>query len=96
MGNMDAGNGYELNAVAASVIGGVSTMGGQGILFGTVVGAFIWGVLQNGLQFAGAPAALRNIVIGIVVIIPVLFDRIARSGKGGKRRFGLKQAQSTK
>ena len=71
-------------------------MGGQGILFGTVVGAFIWGVLQNGLQFAGAPAALRNIVIGIVVIIPVLFDRIARSGKGGKRRFGLKQAQSTK
>lgn len=96
MGNMDAGNGYELNAVAASVIGGVSTMGGQGILFGTVVGAFIWGVLQNGLQFAGAPAALRNIVIGIVVIISVLFDRIARGSKGGKRRFGLKKAQSTK
>lgn len=78
MGSMDAGTGYELNAVAASVIGGVSTMGGQGLLFGTVVGAFIWGVLNNGLQFAGAPLALRNIVIGVVVIISVLIDRVAR------------------
>ena len=81
MGTMNAGVGYELNAVAASVIGGVSTMGGQGLLFGTVIGAFIWGVLNNGLQFAGAPLALRNLVIGVVVIISVLIDRIARSGK---------------
>ncbi len=81
MGTMNAGTTYELNAVAASVIGGVSTMGGQGLLFGTVIGAFIWGVLNNGLQFAGAPLALRNLVIGIVVIISVLIDRVARSGK---------------
>ncbi|MBN2627078.1 MAG: ABC transporter permease [Spirochaetales bacterium] len=81
MGTMNAGTGYELNAVAASVIGGVSTMGGQGLLFGTVIGSFIWGVLNNGLQFAGAPLALRNLVIGIVVIISVLIDRVARSGK---------------
>jgi len=81
MGTMNAGNTYELNAVAASVIGGVSTMGGQGLLFGTVVGSFIWGVLNNGLQFAGAPLALRNLVIGVVVIISVLIDRVARSGK---------------
>lgn len=87
MGSMDAGNGYELNAVAASVIGGVSTMGGQGMLFGTVIGAFIWGVLNNGLQFAGAPLALRNLVIGIVVIISVLIDRVARGG----RTFKLKK-----
>ncbi|MBQ7047242.1 MAG: ABC transporter permease [Oscillospiraceae bacterium] len=81
MGSMDAGTGYELNAVAASVIGGVSTMGGQGMLFGTVIGAFIWGVLNNGLQFAGAPLALRNIVIGIVVIISVLIDRVVRGNR---------------
>jgi ribose transport system permease protein len=81
MGTMNAGTSYELNAVAASVIGGVSTMGGQGLLFGTVVGSFIWGVLNNGLQFAGAPLALRNLVIGVVVIISVLIDRIARSGR---------------
>ncbi len=81
MGTMSAGTSYELNAVAASVIGGVSTMGGQGLLFGTVIGSFIWGVLNNGLQFAGAPLALRNLVIGVVVIISVLIDRVARSGK---------------
>jgi len=81
LGTMDAGNGYELNAVAASVIGGVSTLGGQGILLGTVVGSFIWGVLNNGLQFAGAPVAIRNIVIGIVVVVAVLIDILVRSGK---------------
>lgn len=86
MGTMSAGNSYELNAVAASVIGGVSTMGGQGLLFGTVIGSFIWGVLNNGLQFAGAPLALRNLVIGIVVIISVLIDRVARSGKFDLRK----------
>jgi ribose transport system permease protein len=97
MGSMDAGNMYELNAVAASVIGGVSTMGGQGLLFGTVIGAAIWGVLNNGLQFAGAPLALRNIVIGVVVIISVLIDRIARGNLGiGEIFTGRKKAAKAK
>ena len=86
MGTMDAGNGYELYAVAASVIGGVSTLGGQGIILGTVIGASIWGVLQNGLQFVGAPVAIRNIVIGIIVIVSVLLDVIVRSGKFKEKR----------
>ncbi|MPM67460.1 Xylose transport system permease protein XylH [bioreactor metagenome] len=81
MGTMDAGNSYEMYAVAASVIGGVSTLGGQGILLGTVIGASIWGVLQNGLQFAGAPVAIRNIVIGIIVVVSVLMDVVLRGGK---------------
>lgn len=85
MGTMDAGNAYEMYAVAASVIGGVSTLGGQGILIGTVIGASIWGVLQNGLQFAGAPVAIRNIVIGTIVVISVLIDIIVRSGKFVKK-----------
>lgn len=85
MGTMDAGNSYEMYAVAASVIGGVSTLGGQGILLGTVIGASIWGVLQNGLQFAGAPVAIRNIVIGIIVVISVLLDVVVRSGKLKKK-----------
>lgn len=79
MGTMDAGNMYEMYAVAASVIGGVSTLGGQGLLIGTVIGAAIWGVLQNGLQFAGAPVAIRNIVIGIIVVVSVLLDVIIRT-----------------
>ncbi len=78
MGAMDAGTMYEMYAVAAAVIGGISTLGGQGILLGTVVGASIWGVLQNGLQFAGAPVAIRNIVIGTIVIVSVLLDVVIR------------------
>ncbi len=85
-GTMDAGNTYELYAVAASVIGGVSTLGGQGLLLGTVIGASIWGVLQNGLQFAGAPVALRNIIIGIIVVLAVLMDVVVRSGKFSFKR----------
>jgi len=80
-GTMDSGTSYEMYAVAASVIGGVSTLGGTGILSGTVVGASIWGVLQNGLQFAGAPLAWRNIVVGVIVIISVLLDVVFRMSK---------------
>lgn len=86
MGTMDAGNTYEMYGVAASVIGGVSPLGGQGLLLGTVVGASIWGTLQNGLQFAGAPVAIRNILIGIIVVISVLIDIMVRKGKFAKRR----------
>ena len=95
MGTMDAGNGYELYAVAASVIGGVSTLGGQGLLFGTVIGASIWGVLQNGLQFAGAPVAIRNIVIGVIVVVSVLLDVIVRSGKASKLRLSSHRQVNT-
>ena len=90
MGTMDAGNMYEMYAVAASVIGGVSTLGGQGLLIGTVVGAAIWGVLQNGLQFAGAPVAMRNIVIGTIVVISVLLDVVIRTGKPRKAKNNSK------
>lgn len=86
MGTMDAGNSYELFAVAASVIGGVSTLGGQGILLGTVIGASIWGVLQNGLQFAGAPVAIRNIVVGVIVVLSVLIDVVVRTGRKTKKK----------
>lgn len=86
MGTMDAGNSYEMYAVAASVIGGVSPLGGQGILVGTVIGAAIWGVLQNGLQFAGAPVAIRNILIGVIVVVSVLLDVIIRTGTPRKKK----------
>ncbi len=86
MGAMDAGNSYEMYGVAASVIGGVSTLGGTGRLIGTVVGAAIWSVLQNGLQFAQAPVAIRNIVIGIIVIVAVLLDIVIRRGSGLKKK----------
>lgn len=86
MGTMDAGTNYELNAVAASVMGGVSTLGGEGMLLGTFIGSFIWGVMYNGLQFAGAPVALRNIVIGVIVIMSVLIDIIIRRRRARKSK----------
>ncbi len=79
-GFMDAGMSYELYAVASSVIGGVSTLGGQGILLGTIVGASVWGVMQNGLSLIGAAVGWRNIVIGAIVIVSVLADVLVRNG----------------
>ena len=79
MGTMDAGTTYEMYAVAACVIGGISTLGGTGILAGVIPGAAIWAILQNGLQFAGAPVALRNIIIGIIVILAVMLDIVTRN-----------------
>lgn len=90
MGAMDAGTTYEMYAVAASVIGGVSTLGGQGILLGTVIGASIWGVLQNGLQFAGAPVAIRNIIIGVIVVVSVLLDIILRNSSTKTKALPVK------
>lgn len=87
MGAMDAGNGYEMYAVAASVIGGISTLGGQGILLGNIVGASVWGAMYNGLSLVGAPVAWRNIVVGFIVVLSVLIDVIIRSGSMGKNRL---------
>ena len=68
-------------AVAAAVIGGVSTLGGSGLLVGVIAGAAVWAILQSGLTFAHVPVAYRNIVIGVIVVICVLFDVIRRNGK---------------
>lgn len=87
MGTMDAGTTYEMYAIAACVIGGISTLGGIGILAGIIPGAGIWGILQNGLQFAAAPVAFRNIIIGIIVILAILLDVATRTRKKAKKVF---------
>ncbi len=69
-----AGIMYELDAIAATVIGGTSLMGGEGTLAGTLVGALIMGVLRNGLNLLGVSSFLQQIVIGTVIIIAVLVD----------------------
>ena len=80
MGNMDAGNTYEMYAVAAGVIGGVSPMGGSGLLLGTFAGASVWQVLENGLNMIGAQVGIQRIVIGIIVVLAVLADSVLRGG----------------
>ena len=80
-GTMNAGMSYETFAVAASVIGGISTMGGTGILSGVLAGASVWAVMDNGLQMVGTSVGLKNVVVGLIVIGSVLIDVIRRTGK---------------
>jgi len=73
-----AGMMYELDAIAATVIGGTSLMGGVGTLTGTLVGALIMGVLRNGLNLLGVSSFLQQIVIGGVIVGAVLVDTILK------------------
>jgi ribose transport system permease protein len=73
-----AGDGYELDAVASSVIGGASTMGGEGTIAGTFIGAFVIGVLRNGLNLVSVSPYVQKIVIGIVIVASVYLDKIKR------------------
>ena len=68
--------GYEMNAIAAAVIGGTSFMGGVGTVGGTVIGSFIIGILTVGLTMAGANYFMQQIVIGLVVIGAVTVDQL--------------------
>jgi len=68
------GAGYELNAIAATIIGGTSLDGGKGSLFGTFLGACIMGVLTNGLILLGVNDFLRQMITGFVIILAVILD----------------------
>jgi ribose transport system permease protein len=70
-----SGEMYELYAIAAAVIGGVSLMGGEGGVLGTLVGALIMGTLRNGLNALNVPSALEGMVVGGVLVAAVVFDR---------------------
>lgn len=85
MGNMEAGLSYEMYGVAAGVIGGVSPLGGAGLLLGTFAGAGVWQTLENGLGIIGAPVGIQRIVIGIIVVAAVLADVLIRQGSGVKK-----------
>lgn len=74
-----AGVGYELTVISAVVIGGTSLFGGIGSVGGTVVGAALIGVLQNGLQFNNVSSYTQSIVIGLILIVAVAFDRWLKS-----------------
>jgi ribose transport system permease protein len=73
-----AGINYELDAIAATVIGGTSLSGGVGTLHGTLVGALIMGVLRNGLNLLGTSSFFQQIVIGVVIITAVLVDSMLK------------------
>jgi ribose/xylose/arabinose/galactoside ABC-type transport system permease subunit len=76
-----AGIMYELDAIAATVIGGTSLMGGQGTVVGTLIGALIIGVLRNGLNLLGVSSFIQQIVIGSVIIGAILLDTALKKQK---------------
>jgi len=81
-GQPTAGQGYELQAIAAVVIGGGSLRGGEGTVIGTLVGAFIMGLLANGSDLLGISPYLQQAIIGAVIILAVAVDELR------KRRIG--------
>ncbi len=68
------GLGYELDAIAATVIGGTSLSGGRGTVLGTIIGAFIMSVLTNGLRVMGVQEEWKIVVTGVIIIIAVYVD----------------------
>lgn len=72
------GQGYELDAIAAVVIGGTSLAGGEGTITGTIIGAFVMSVLTNGLRIMSVPQEWQTVVTGAIIIVAVYIDIIRR------------------
>ena len=81
-----AGTGLELEAIAAVIIGGTSLAGGRGDLVGTIVGALILGVIDNGMNLLDVSPFLQSVVKGLVILFAVLLDRNADVIRGWFRR----------
>ncbi|WP_206459890.1 ribose ABC transporter permease [Anaerovorax sp. IOR16] len=76
-----AGEGYELDAIAAVVLGGTSMSGGVGTIFGTAIGALIIGILNNALNLMQVPSYYQGVAKGVVILIAVLLDRQQKASR---------------
>jgi ribose transport system permease protein len=75
-GQPTAGNGYEMNAIAATVIGGASLMGGEGHISGTIIGALIMGTIANGLNLLNVSPFMQQVITGIIIVVTVYVDTL--------------------
>ena len=71
---------YELYVIAAVVVGGTSLSGGRGKVFGTLIGAFIIAVIQNGMNLTGVQSYTQKVVLGLVLLDAVLLDMLKKRG----------------
>ena len=76
-----AGDGFEMDAIASCYIGGAATSGGVGTIIGAVIGAFIMGILNNGMSLAGYDPNIQKIVKGLVLLGAVTFDLVSKRKK---------------
>ncbi len=80
-GTIAAGEGYELDAIASAILGGTSTLGGVGTIFGALIGALIMSSLTTGLQMLNVEAYVQYLVKGAVLVLAVLLDVSMKKGK---------------
>ncbi|HEY9054661.1 MAG TPA: ABC transporter permease [Rectinemataceae bacterium] len=71
----NTGEGFELDAIAAVILGGTSLMGGRGTIWGTLIGAFIIGILNNGFNLMAVDAHFQLVAKGVIILLAVLLDR---------------------
>ncbi|MBL0090740.1 MAG: ABC transporter permease [Ideonella sp.] len=80
VGDPNAGQTENLDAITAVVLGGTSLFGGRGVILGTLIGAVVVGVLRNGLTLLGVDSVYQVLVTGILVILAVTVDQLSRKG----------------
>ena len=80
VGDPNAGQTENLDAITAVVLGGTSLFGGRGIVLGSLLGALIVGVFRNGLTLMGVPSVYQVLITGVLVILAVTTDQLSRRG----------------
>ena len=86
---------YELYVIAAVVVGGTSLNGGEGRILGTLIGAFIIAVIQNGMNLTNVESYTQKVVLGLVILGAVLLDRLRHAGWFWQRRGLRREAQGS-
>jgi ribose/xylose/arabinose/galactoside ABC-type transport system permease subunit len=77
----NTGPGFELEVIAAVVLGGTSILGGKGTVIGSLLGAFLVGIIKNGMILLNVPALSEGLVIGALILISVVIDVIRARGE---------------
>lgn len=77
-----AGNGYEMEAIAAAVLGGIAITGGEGNILNTIIGALMMGVIRNGLNLTGVNSYWQMLIIGLILVVAVA-NQMSRQRKSG-------------
>ena len=92
VGDPNAGQTENLDAITAVVLGGTSLFGGRGVVLGSLIGVLIVGVFRNGLTLMGVSSIYQVLVTGVLVILAVATDQFAR--RGGRAIVRLRQQNS--